>query len=333
MLLMDNFLKRLYQKTEFYLILIIIILCVLLSINTDTFFTTRNAFDFLRTYSVTAIFAAGLFLVLASGGVDISFLSIASVVQYITMKIIILYGGDWLVAFILSGIIGILIGFLNAILIYFLKTISILITIANMNVFFALLMFFTKGRSMYSLPDWFSKGITLISLKDKNGDVYNLTLPIMAMIIVYVFTYILANKTSLGRQLFALGGNPEAAKRVGFNILALHLFAYGYMGFLAGIGGIIQAHRVDEVVPNALYGGELDVLAAVVLGGASLLGGGGSVIGTLLGVLLIAIVKNGMALLGISSYAFKIVLGLIIVLSVSAHAISDNMKKRKIKNF
>jgi simple sugar transport system permease protein len=120
---------------------------------------------------------------------------------------------------------------------------------------------------------------------------------------------------------------------MGCNILGLQCFVYGYSGLTAGIAGLVQAHRVEEVVPNALIGRELDVLAAVVLGGASLQGGIGTVGGAVLGIVLLAIVQNGLTLLGVSSYSFGFVTGIIILISVSATALAaKRQQKRTIGN-
>ena len=149
-----------------------------------------------------------------------------------------------------------------------------------------------------------------------------LTLPIAVMAVVAVVTAFILNRTSLGRQLYAMGGNPEAARRVGINISTMQWFAYGYLGLLAGIAGLLQAHRVGEAVPNAMIGSELNVVAAAVLGGASLLGGIGSVSGVVLGILLLAILRNGLNLLGVSPYFFQIVIGVILLASTGITGLS-----------
>jgi simple sugar transport system permease protein len=127
----------------------------------------------------------------------------------------------------------------------------------------------------------------------------------------------LITRTTVGRQLYAFGDNPEGARRFGINIGAMQFIAFGWLGLMAGIGGLIQAHYAQEVVPNALYGRELDVLAAVVLGGARLGGGKGSVLGCVLGVLLISITQNGLNLMGVSPFAFKMIVGAIILVAIT----------------
>jgi simple sugar transport system permease protein len=125
-----------------------------------------------------------------------------------------------------------------------------------------------------------------------------------------------------------MGGNPEAARRIGANIGRLHFVAYGFLGFMAAVGGLLQAHRVGESVPNAMYGTELSVLSAAVLGGASLTGGIGTVPGVLLGIVLLAMLQNGLNLLGVSSYFFQIVIGLTILISTSVTVMSARQRRR-----
>ena len=145
----------------------------------------------------------------------------------------------------------------------------------------------------------------------------DLALPVAVMVVMVIATWFLLRRTTTGRQLYAMGDNPEAARRVGVNIGAMHYIAFGWLGMMAGIAGLMQAHYVQEVVPNAFYGRELDVLAAVVLGGARLGGGRGTILGAILGILLTAITANGLNLLGISPYAFKMIIGAIILIAIT----------------
>ena len=213
--------------------------------------------------------------------------------------------------------LGIALGAVNAALIYYFRIISIVVTIATFNIFFGLLMFFTHGVSIYNLPDWWIHRIVLFEFQQANGTWAELTLPVLIMAVCVLATWILIRHTTTGRQLYAFGDNPEGARRLGINIAAMHFIAYGWLGLMAGIGGLVQVHYTQEVVPNALIGRELDVLAAVVLGGARLGGGRGTVLGCILGVFLISVTQNGLNLLGISPYAFKMIVGAIILVAIS----------------
>jgi simple sugar transport system permease protein len=314
----DPFYKAAFRRHDVQLAGIIVVMAVIFSALSRSFLSVGNLVSLLENYSVMAIMAAGLLVVLISGGIDISFAAIAAVSQYLMASILMRIGGNWLVAFGLAAGFGALLGLVNALLIYYLKALAVIVTISTMTFYFAMLMFVTDGKSIYDLPDWFTADLSL----------FGIPFPVVVAAIVLLVTVFLLSRLSIGRQIYGLGGNPEAAKRMGCNILGLHCFVYGYSGFMAGIAGLVQAHRVEEVVPSALIGRELDVLAAVVLGGASLLGGIGTVSGTILGIVLLAILQNGLTLLGVSSYSFGFVTGLIILISVSATAYAARRQQK-----
>ncbi|EWY39031.1 sugar ABC transporter permease [Skermanella stibiiresistens SB22] len=304
-------------STERWLIVVIAAMCLFLGLTTDTFLTLVNLFDLLNISAVNVIFAAGLLVVLIAGGIDISFAVAASVTQYLTaLTVGHLGGGNWAIGFAVASCYGFALGALNATLIWRFRIISIVVTIATFNLFFGALMFLTQGVSIYDLPDWWLDRIILFEFDTANGYA-ELTLPVAVMIVVIVATWFLIRRTTAGRQLYAMGDNPEGARRVGINIAAMHYLAYGWLGVTAGIAGLMQAHYAQEVVPNALYGRELDVLAAVVLGGARLGGGRGTLLGAILGVALVAITQNGLNLLGVSPYAFKMIVGAVILVAIT----------------
>ena len=297
---------------------VIVVFGGFLGLATDTFLTFENIFDLLNISAFNAIMAVGLLVVLVAGGIDISFAVAASVVQYLTaVTVMQLGGGNWAIGLLLAGTFGFMLGAINASLIYYFRIISIVVTIATFNIFFGLLMFVTRGRSIYDLPDWLLDRIIVFEFETPGGDFAFLTLPVVVMMAVVVATWLFLNRSSLGRQLYAMGDNAEGARRVGINIAAMHFLAYGWLGVCAGIGGLMQAHYVQEVVPNALYGRELDVLAAVVLGGARLGGGRGTILGALLGVTLVTMTQNGLNLMGVSPYAFQMVVGLVILVAIT----------------
>src|SRR5262245_66197365 len=142
---------------------------------------------------------------------------------------------------------------------------------------------------------------TLFRSEDASGVPYALNLQILVLVIAFAVAWLLLNRTNLGRQIYAMGGNKDAAQRLGFHVFRLNILVYGYLGFVAGIASIVQAQLAQSVTPTVLVGKELDVLAAVVLGGESLTGGAGTVMGAILGVTLLAILQNGLVLVGVSS--------------------------------
>ncbi len=324
---MANVLKK-RMPMEFYLGVVILAMVVFFSITTDQFLTIRNLLDLSEGYAVSGIFALGLFVVLVTGGIDISFAAVASVVQYIIASLLL--GGyidGALQGIVLAVAIGIFCGLFNAVLIYYLDLVSIIITISVQSLLFGVLMWLTEGRSIYDLPEWWTTQHEIFPFT-LGEDSYQIGLPFLLMLILTFVTWLILTKTNLGRQLYAVGGSPESARRVGIRVGIIHLFAYGYLGACAAIGGLVQVYRMGEVVPNALVGGELDVLAATVLGGASLTGGKGTVLGTLMGVFLIGILKNGLNLIGVSSYFMNIVIGIVIVVAITV----THYKKRKETN-
>ena len=325
---MTPLLARLQRRPEAWLLAVIVLVGTVFGVAAPGFLTLANVVDLLETYSVQAIMAMGLFVVLVSGGIDISFAATASVAQYVAVLLATKAGLPAPVALLAGLAIGTGLGCINAALIHVVRITSIIATIAMMSVTFSLLMYFSGGQSIYNLPDWWTERVVFWQTEDAAGNLTRVTLPIVLMFASAVATWLLMTRTSVGRQLYAMGGNPEAARRIGANIGLLHVVAYGFLGFMAAVGGLLQAHRVGESVPNAMYGTELSVLSAAVLGGASLSGGIGTVPGVLLGVVLLAMLQNGLNLLGISSYFFQIVIGLTILVSTSVTVLSARRRRR-----
>jgi simple sugar transport system permease protein len=242
---------------------------------------------------------------------------------------LIRHGGGWWLTFLIPIAIGITLGAMNALLVYTLRVHSIIITIATLNIFYGVLIFLTGGKWIYNFPEWFAQGLSLFDFAAASGKIYSFSLSIIVLVAAIAITGFILNKTSVGRQIYAMGGNTEAAKRMGFNLLGLHFFVYCYMGFLAGTAGLVQAQLVQTVAPNSMVGRELEVVAAVVLGGTSLAGGAGTLLGTVLGVALIAIMSNGLTLMGVSSYWHQVVIGLIILGSVSITAFNRKREEKR----
>jgi len=308
---------------EVKLFAVLVLISAGLAATAPGFLTLSNLTALLNNSSVNVIWAAGLLVVLIAGGIDISFAVAASVVQYLCVYAFeAVGGGNWAIGFAFAIAFGTALGFVNAALIHWFGIITIVVTIATFNAFFGLLMFITSGRFIYDLPAWWTRRIILWERQAADGSWAEIILPVGIMVLCLAATWILIRHTSTGRQLYAFGDNPEGARRIGISPGAMVFIAFGWCGAMAGIAGLMQVNIVREVVPNALIGRELDVLAAVVLGGARLGGGRGSVTGCVLGVLLVAVTQNGLNLLGISPYAFKMVIGAIILIAISTSGVA-----------
>jgi simple sugar transport system permease protein len=311
---------RLSQKHETWLLVVIVILAATLSVISPAFLTLRNAQDLITANAFTSILAAGLLLVLISGGIDISLTATATVAQYVAMTVANAHNVGWIGVIVIASVIGIALGLVNAVLIHVFRVRSIIATLGTLNAFYGLLVFVTRGNYIYTLPDWFDSGINFFEFRDVEQNYYSLNFQMIATVLVLSIAWFILRRMRLGRQIIAFGGNHEAAERVGLPIMRIQLFVYGWMGWCAGIASLVQAQLAQSIAPTVLVGRELDVLAAVVLGGASLAGGVGSVLGTVLGLTLVAILQNGLILAGVSSYWSDCATGVVILLAVSATA-------------
>jgi simple sugar transport system permease protein len=303
---------------EFFLLMIIIGFFVLLTALTQgRFADPENLSDMIASYSSMGVMAVGVLIVIISGGIDISFMAVATVAQYLTALFMIHAGGNMFLSFAIAILIGFGLGSVNAVLVNKLRAPAIIITIATMNAFYGILMWLSNGKWLYNLPPWFSQKTPATSL----------LLPIVTFAAVIAFTWWMLRYTRIGRRIFAVGGNLEAAGRVGVDILKTQWFIYAFMGITAGLGSVIHMYSVQNIAPNALLGREMEVLSMVVLGGAVLTGGKGSVLGTVLGVLFMAMLGNGLVLLGVSSYWNSLLMGVVILVSFCITGMRTTGKK------
>ncbi len=326
--------KKLLQKHESYVFLAIILLTIVITALNRNFLTLENIFDILKSYSFIGIMSIGVLVVLISGGIDISFTAVATVGQYIMAVIITKYTGNIFLAFAISIVIGMLLGLFNALLIHMFNIPTIIVTIGTLNIFYGLLIVFSGGRWIYNLPVWFARfaEIRVLTLINANGIPYGLSIITVIWIAVIAIAAFILRFTVLGRSLYAVGGcgfNKSPAQRAGINVFRIQIFVYTFMGFIAGIAGVIQALLVQTVAPNSIVGKELNVIAAVIVGGAGISGGTGTITGTILGVMLLAILSNGLTLMRVPSYWYDVVIGFVILLSVSASALQQKRKLQR----
>ncbi len=324
--------NTLLKRTETYVFLAIVLFSVLITAVNPNFFSLENLFDLLKSYSLVGILSAGVLMVIISGGIDISFMAILMVAEYATVLILSRFGGGMAVAFLLAGAIGVALGVVNALLIHSFRIPTVIATIATMNIFYGILIMATGGKWIYTLPENFRSFalVQVFSVQTGSGSTYGLSIVTVIWFIVLAATAFILRYTSMGRSLYAIGGcgtSRSPALRAGLNVLKIQVFVYAYMGLLAGIAGIVQALLVQTVAPNSTVGKELNVIAAVVLGGTSIAGGSGSVTGAVLGVTLLAILNNGLTLMRVPSYWYDVLIGAVIILSVAASALQGRKKK------
>lgn len=314
--------NKIFKGSNAYLVFLIIIFSIIATIINPAFSSLENLFDLLRGSCTMAILAVGFFVVLLSGGIDISFLAIAIAAQYITIKIMVELGiNNVFFAFFIACIIGIILGAINGSIIAFFNFSAFIVTLGTLNLFngaqlaFVGYQTFMSDKVPSSILDFGQKSILILT--GANNTQNKLTIFILFVVIVVLVTWFILKYTMLGKGIYALGGNKEAAVRVGFNIIGTQLFVYCYMGLLAGLMGMMNASMNRMSLATSLVGDELIIIAAVVLGGAKITGGRGSIFGTLLGVMIIIILQKNLVILGIPSYWSQFFVGAIIVVSVS----------------
>ena len=326
--------ERIWRKHETYVLIAIVILSIVITAINPSFLTLENLLDLMKSYSFLGILSVGVLVVLISGGIDISFTAVATVAEYVMAVIITRHTGNIALAFVIAATIGIMLGLVNASLIYFFHIPTVIATIGTLNIFYGLLIVFSGGKWIYTLPEWFARfsEIRVLTFHNAEGIAFGLSITTFLWILMMLFAAIILRYTALGRKIYAVGGcgfDKGPARRAGINLFKVHVFVYSFMGFTAGVAGVVQALLVQTVAPNSIVGKELDVIAAVVLGGASLAGGVGSVFGTFLGVMLLAFLSNGLTLMRVPSYWYDVAIGLVIIISVSASALQQRRRRRR----
>lgn len=306
---------------------ILVVLVVIISIVNPVFFTIDNLMDVLKGNAVLGILAVGMTLVIITGGIDVSVAAVTSAVAVMMGHLMIKLPDrplSLLMIFLVAPLCGILLGALNGFLVAKIKIPPIVVTLGTMSMINGSILFLTNGVYMNSTH--FPK----IFMKFADFKLFGVSVLIYILFAIAFLTWFILKHTVVGRSIYAIGGNPISAIRVGINLDRIQVFVYGYMGFLAGIAAIVQTAYTKAVDPNGLLGFELTVIAAVVIGGANILGGSGSVLGTILGAILIGVMQNGLILLHIDTYWQKVVVGLIILLAVSYNHIQRKRAEEKL---
>ena len=300
------------------ILLVIVLMCaVLWALQPDVFFSWRNITNIFKQTAANGMLSIGMFLVILTAGIDLSVGSVLAL-GMMTLAVSNAAGVHWMIVLFLSPLMGTLAGFVNGIGITKLRMPHPFIMTLGM-------LFMARG-----LANLISGGVPYSGLPDpvrflgsariflgEYGDVrYNLPVVFLFTIAVYILFWVLLEHTVFGRRVYAIGGNPEAARVSGINVDRMLIIVYTICGCMAGIAGLIMAGRTNSGFPNAGTGMELEAIAAVIIGGASFFGGRGQVLGIFGGVLIMGLIKNGLNLNNVSSFWQQILIGGIIVLAV-----------------
>ncbi|MBU8879844.1 ABC transporter permease [Bacillus sp. FJAT-29790] len=298
---------KLFAKYGIYIAFAI--LFIILSISSESFLTTSNIINILRQVSIIGIVAIGMSFVIITGGIDLSVGSIMALSAVVAASFAQVDSGHSLLIPILIGMfVGLACGMINGVLIAKWKVAPFIATLGMMTAARGFAMVYTDGRPVIGLSDAYNH--------IGSGSFLNLPIPVITFIVVVLIGIFLLKFTVFGRYVFATGGNEQSAKLSGINVTFIKISVYSIAGLLAGIAGMILSSRIMSGSPVLGQGYELDAIAAVVIGGTSLFGGVGSIFGTLIGVLIIGVMNNGLDLLNVSSYYQQILKGAIIVIAV-----------------
>jgi simple sugar transport system permease protein len=298
---------------------ILVAICVAVSIANPAFLQPSTLIDIGRSSVVMGLFALGVFVILAAGGIDVSFTAIAAFTMY-SMTVLVqtkLPGLPIAVIMLMATVGGALLGVINGLLVHHLKVPALIVTIGTQYLFRGFLLSFIGTVWVMSLPPQMGAfgRLPLLQFETANGATVTLPFYFLALPIAALVTWWILNRTLMGRAIFAVGGNANIASRLGYNLKTVHLFLFGYAGALAGLAGIIHVCANRQANPFDLVGTEINVIAAVVLGGAKITGGTGTVLGTILGVLLIVVINSVLVLVGIPSTWQRLVVGVFILLA------------------
>lgn len=296
----------------------LIVLCVVLTLLTDKFATTTNFLNVVRQITINLYLACGMTFVILLGGIDLSVGSIIAVSGCVSAGMITWYGMPVYLGIIIGVLAGMLIGIINGYIVSSTNLPAFIVTLATTNIGRGFARLFTGAQTISVLDDAYRFwGM---------GDIFGIPVQLFLIIAVIIVSSFILNKTQLGRHIYAVGGNREAAKYSGINVKKVTFFVFLYSALLASIAGILTVGRTFTATMILGEGAETDAIAAVVIGGTSMSGGKGSILGTVIGVIIIGVLNNGMNLLGIDSSWQYVVQGIVILMAVYLDYIKEVRK-------
>ncbi len=298
----------------------LLLLVVAFSLLSDQFFKLDNWANIVQQSSVIAIAAAGATFVIILAGIDLSVGSVVALAGILAAGLMVnrnlpAWGG-----IAVSLLVGLLAGLFNGVSISYLGLSAFIATLSTLAMARGLTLAYSDGQTIFGLPDAYNYL--------GSGVLGGITLPVIITAVVFVLAHLLLARTVFGHEVYAVGGNREAARLAGINVRRVELCVYALAGGLSGLAGIVLTGRLTAALPSSATGLELDVIAAVVIGGASLFGGRGNLIGTFFGVLTIGVLRNGLNLLNVSPFRVQFVQGAVIFVAVLFDALGQRQRRR-----
>ncbi|MCY0093208.1 ABC transporter permease [Hoeflea ulvae] len=296
------------SKQQLIALACLVAVVIVLSFMSEYFFTANNLFNIGKQASINLIIGLGMTLVIISAGIDLSVGSLLALTISIMAVLNVVHGVDIVIAGSLAIAATVFAGMINGIVIQYGKVPAFITTLGMMGVARGVVLLISRGNPSMSFPEeflWIADGLVL-----------GIPFPIFLSIVIAILVSLLLKYTRLGRSIYAIGGNEEAARLSGINIAYVRIATYTLSGLCCALGGIIYAARVGAAPPSAGIGYELNAIAAVIIGGTALNGGQGKVSGTVIGALLMAVIANGLNIIEVDPYWQSIVIGAIIVIAV-----------------
>ena len=296
------------SKQQVIALACLVAVVIVLSFMSEYFFTAHNLFNIGKQASINLIIGLGMTMVIISAGIDLSVGSLLALTISIMAVLNVVYGVNIVVAGTLAVAATVFAGMINGLVIQYGKVPAFITTLGMMGVARGVVLLISRGNPSMSFPEeflWIADGLVL-----------GIPFPIFRSIVIAVLVTLLLKYTRLGRGIYAIGGNEEAARLSGINIAYVRIATYTLCGLCCALGGIIYAARVGAAPPSAGIGYELNAIAAVIIGGTALNGGQGKVSGTVIGALLMAVIANGLNIIEVDPYWQSIVIGAIIVIAV-----------------
>ena len=313
---------KIYFKENLGIIVAFLVLCVFLSVfpkTSGSFFTRQNIFNVLRQISTNLFLACGMTMVIILGGIDLSVGSIIALSGCISAGCVARYNLPLPIALLMGLLVGLLVGMFNGAVISKTTIPAFIVTLATMNIAKGLAYVYTGGSPVRVVTkEWQFLGAGYVGI---------FPTPVVILVIVLIITAIIMNKTKMGRHMYAVGGNQQAAEFSGIKVEKVKFFVHAFSGLMAGLAGIVLASRMYSGQPTAGDGAEMDAIAAVVVGGTSMAGGRGKIGGTIIGGLIIGVLNNGLNLLNVNSFWQYVVKGVVILLAVFLDYFRNKGKK------